>query len=91
MAPPSASATDDVYFFCRDGRILPSLGQQSFAMLEFEQPNTLRLYNGSNHVVEALGMGPLLMKYFDDVSIITHLFVGRATLFLQNKGRCQSA
>ena len=76
MAPPSASATDDVYFFCRDGRILPSLGQQSFAMLEFEQPDTLRLYNGSNHVVEALGMGPLLMKYFVGVSTLILTFKG---------------
>ena len=82
MAPP-ASATDDVYFFCRDGRILPSLGQQSFAMLEFEQPDTLRLYNGSNHVVEALGNGPLLMKYF-----VIHVSI---TLSLGYKGHRELA
>ena len=63
VAPP-ASATDDVYFFCRDGRILPSLGQQSFAMLEFEQPETLRLYNGSNAVVEALGLVTVAILLF---------------------------
>ena len=44
----------EAYFFCRDGRILPSLGQQTFAMLEFEQPNILRLFNGSPEVDKCL-------------------------------------
>lgn len=35
----------DVLFFCRDGRILPSLGQQTFTMVELDRPNFVRLYN----------------------------------------------
>ena len=40
----------DVLFFCRDGRILPSLGQQTFAMIELEGPNFVRLYNMKDRV-----------------------------------------
>ncbi len=35
----------EILYFCRDGRILPALGQQSFAMIELEQPNKMRLFN----------------------------------------------
>ena len=44
----------EVLFFCRDGRILPALGQQSFAMMDLEQPNTLRLFNMEDSLKEAL-------------------------------------
>ena len=44
----------EVLFFCRDGRILPALGQQSFAMMDLEQPNILRLFNMEDGLKEAL-------------------------------------
>jgi len=44
-----------VYFFCKDGRILPALGQQTFAMIEIEYPNLLRLHNASKEVSASIG------------------------------------
>ena len=44
----------EVLYFCRDGRILPALGQQSFAMIDLEQPNLLRLYNIDEEIRDAL-------------------------------------
>ena len=44
----------EVLFFCRDGRILPALGQQSFAMVDLEQPNILRLFNMEDSLKETL-------------------------------------
>ena len=44
----------EVLFFCRDGRILPALGQQSFAMIDLEQPNILRLFNMEDSLKETL-------------------------------------
>jgi hypothetical protein len=41
----------DVIFFCRDGRILPSLAQQKFTMIELEGPNVVRFYNMSDRIV----------------------------------------
>lgn len=35
----------EILYFCRDGRILPALGQQSFAMIDLEQPNIMRMFN----------------------------------------------
>lgn len=45
----------DVYFFCKDGRILPALGQQTFAMIEIECPNLIRLHNASREVSCSVG------------------------------------
>lgn len=48
---PLASAGDqEVLFFCRDGRILPALGQESFAMVELQKPDVLRLYHVTEEV-----------------------------------------
>ena len=44
----------DVYFFCKDGRILPALGQQTFAMIEIEHPNLIRLHNASREVASCV-------------------------------------
>ena len=44
----------DVYFFCKDGRILPALGQQTFAMIEIEHPNIIRLHNASREVASCV-------------------------------------
>ena len=38
-------------FFCRDGRILPALGQEKFSLIELQKPNTLLLF----HVQEEVG------------------------------------
>ena len=45
----------EVYFFCKDGRILPALGQQTFAMIEIEYPNILRLHNASKELSHSVG------------------------------------
>ena len=45
----------EVYFFCKDGRILPALGQQTFAMIEIENPNILRLHNASKELSDSVG------------------------------------
>ena len=45
----------EVYFFCKDGRILPALGQQTFAMIEIEHPNVIRLHNASKEVSSSVG------------------------------------
>ena len=45
----------EVYFFCKDGRILPALGQQTFAMIEIEHPHFVRLHNASKEVSSSIG------------------------------------
>lgn len=52
--PSSDSNQMEVMFFCRDGRILPALGQQSFAMIDLEQPNLMRLFNVEDSIRECL-------------------------------------
>ena len=52
--PSTPKGSIEVLFFCRDGRILPALGQQSFAMIDLEQPNTLRLFNMEDSLKETL-------------------------------------
>ena len=44
----------EIYFLCRDGRILPALGQQTFAMIEIEHPNMIRLHNASKELSESV-------------------------------------
>ena len=44
-----------MYFFCKDGRILPALGQQTFAMVEVEHPNIIRLHNASQDLSSSIG------------------------------------
>ena len=44
----------EVFYFCRDGRILPALGQQSFVMIDLEQPNKMRLFNMDESIRDAL-------------------------------------
>ncbi len=34
----------ETLFFCRDGRILPSLGQKAFAMVELQKPDVVRMH-----------------------------------------------
>ena len=47
-------AMAEVYFLCKDGRILPALGQQTFAMIEIEHPNMIRLHNASKELSESI-------------------------------------
>lgn len=44
----------DILFFCRDSRILPSIGQQTFSMVELEGPNYVRFFNIGDNVVANL-------------------------------------
>ena len=48
------SSQTEVFYFCRDGRILPALGQQSFVMIDLEQPNKMRLFNVEESIKDAL-------------------------------------
>ena len=48
------SSQMEVFYFCRDGRILPALGQQSFVMIDLEQPNKMRLFNMDESIRDAL-------------------------------------
>ena len=48
------SSQTEVFYFCRDGRILPALGQQSFVMIALEQPNKMRLFNVEESIKDAL-------------------------------------
>ena len=44
----------EVYFFCKDGRILPALGQQTFAMIEIESPHLIRLHNATKELSSSM-------------------------------------
>ena len=44
----------EVYFFCKDGRILPALGQQTFAMIEIESPHSIRLHNATKELSSSM-------------------------------------
>jgi len=51
---PYQKSQMEVFYFCRDGRILPALGQQSFVMIDLEQPNKMRLFNMDESIRDAL-------------------------------------
>ena len=49
--PFGSAEVRDVLLFCRDSRILPGLGgHDSFAMIELQKPNLLRMYNVAEKV-----------------------------------------